>query len=344
LLSLLESPTIASKRWVYEQYDHMVRTNTMVRPGSDAAVVRIKGTNKALAMTVDCNSRYCLLHPYEGARLAVAEAARNLVCSGAEPIGLTDCLNFGNPERSEIMWQFVLAIEGLKDACEHFTIPIVSGNVSFYNETNGLSIYPTPMLGMVGLIEAADKTMTQWFKQDGDAILLLGKTKEDLGGSEYLKVLHHREQGSPPLLSLEAEKALHDFILNVIREGIVQSAHDCSDGGLAVALAECCISAPDSRRGAVVKLPLDALRRDALLFGESQSRVVLSVKPEMVDRVLNRAWDSGIPAMKIGMVGGDRFVIDVEKGQWSEGCRIDLPVDQLHDRWAFSIERTLNEA
>jgi phosphoribosylformylglycinamidine synthase len=344
LLSLLESPTIASKRWVYEQYDHMVRTNTMVRPGSDAAVVRIKGTNKAIAMTVDCNSRYCLLHPYEGARIAVAEAARNLVCSGAEPIGLTDCLNFGNPERPDIMWQFVLAIEGMKDACEHFKVPIVSGNVSFYNETNSLSIYPTPMLGMVGLIDAADKTMTQWFKQDGDAILLLGKTKEDLGGSEYLKVLHHREQGSPPFLSLETEKALHDFILKVIREGVVQSAHDCSDGGLSVALAECCISGPDTRRGAVVRLPLDALRRDALLFGESQSRVLLSVKPNMVDQVLNHAWDSGIPAMKIGTVGGDRFVIDVEKGQWSEGCRIDLPVDQLHDRWAFSIERTLNEA
>jgi len=343
LLSLLESPTIASKRWVYEQYDHMVRTNTVVRPGSDAAVVRIKGTNKALAMTVDCNSRYCLLHPYEGARLAVAEAARNLVCSGAEPIGLTDCLNFGNPERPEIMWQFVLAIEGLKDACEHFTIPIVSGNVSFYNETNGLSIYPTPMLGMVGLIDSADKTMTQWFKQDGDVILLLGKTKEDLGGSEYLKVLHHREQGSPPFLSLETEKALHDFILKVIHEGVVQSAHDCSDGGLSVALAECCISAPDSRRGAVVQLPLDALRLDALLFGESQSRVVLSVKPEVADQVLNRAWDSGIPAMRIGTVGGDRFVIDVEKGRWSEGCRIDLPIDQLYDRWAFSIERTLNQ-
>ena len=343
LLSLLESPTIASKRWVYEQYDHMVRTNTMVRPGSDAAVVRIKGTNKAIAMTVDCNSRYCLLHPYEGARIAVAEAARNLVCSGAEPIGLTDCLNFGNPERPDIMWQFVLAIEGMKDACEHFKVPIVSGNVSFYNETNSLSIYPTPMLGMVGLIDAADKTMTQWFKQDGDAILLLGKTKEDLGGSEYLKVLHHREQGSPPFLSLETEKALHDFILKVIREGVVQSAHDCSDGGLSVALAECCISGPDTRRGAVVRLPLDALRRDALLFGESQSRVLLSVKPEMVDQVLNHAWDSGIPAMKIGTVGGDRFVIDVEKGQWSEGCRIDLPVDQLHDRWAFSIERTLNQ-
>jgi phosphoribosylformylglycinamidine synthase len=200
------------------------------------------------------------------------------------------------------------------------------------------------MLGMVGLIDSADKTMTQWFKQDGDTILLLGKTREDLGGSEYLKVLHHREQGSPPFLSLETEKALHDFILTMIREGVVQSAHDCSDGGLSVALAECCISAPDMRRGAVVRLPLDVLRRDALLFGESQSRVVLSVKPEMADHVLNQAWDSGIPAMKMGTVGGDRFIIDVDKGQWSEGCRIDLPIDELYSRWALSIERTLNEA
>ncbi|MBM4123966.1 MAG: phosphoribosylformylglycinamidine synthase subunit PurL, partial [Nitrospira sp.] len=188
LRSLLESPTIARKGWIYQQYDHMVRTNTLVRPGSDAAVVRIKGTTKALAMTTDGNGRYCVLNPYLGASIAVAEAARNLVCSGAEPIGLTDCLNFGNPERPDIMWQFILCIEGIKDACEAFNVPVVSGNVSFYNETNGLSIYPTPILGMVGLIESADKTMTQWFKQAGDQIILLGATKEDLGGTEYLRV------------------------------------------------------------------------------------------------------------------------------------------------------------
>jgi phosphoribosylformylglycinamidine synthase subunit PurL len=214
--------------------------------------------------------------------------------------------------------------------------------VSFYNETNGLSIYPTPMLGMVGLIEQADRAMTQWFRNDGDVILLLGKTRDDLGGSEYLKVLHYREQGSPPFLSLETEKALQDFVLNVIREGLVQSAHDCSDGGLAVALAECCVSAPGKKRGAVVKLGLDSLRRDALLFGESQSRIILSVKPDVAESVLNRSWDAGIPAGKIGTVGGDRFVIDVEKGQWSEGCRIDLPVDDVSDRWANAIERLLS--
>jgi phosphoribosylformylglycinamidine synthase len=344
LLSLLASPTIASKRWVYEQYDHMVRTNTMVRPGSDAAVVRIKGTNKAVAMTVDCNSRYCLLHPYEGARLAVAEAARNLVCSGAKPIGLTDCLNFGNPERPDIMWQFVLAIEGMKDACEHFGVPIVSGNVSFYNETNGLSIYPTPMLGMVGLIERADRTMIQWFKQADDVILLLGKTREDLGGTEYLKVIHHREQGSPPLLNLDAERALHQCILEVIDEGLVQSAHDCSDGGLAVALAECCISAPTEGLGAMITLPLDGLRRDALLFGESQSRVILSVKAEVAGQVLNRAWDAGIPAARIGTVGGDRLVIDVPGDDRTTGCTINLEVRTLQDRWANAIEKALETA
>ena len=343
LLTLLSSPTIASKRWVYEQYDHMVRTNTIVRPGSDAAVVRIKGTNKAVAMTVDCNGRYCLLHPYEGARLAVVEAARNLVCSGAEPIGLTDCLNFGNPERPDIMWQFVLAIEGLKDACEHFNIPIVSGNVSFYNETNGLSIYPTPMLGMVGLIDEADRAMTQWFRDEGDAIVLLGKTREDLGGSEYLKVLQHREQGSPPFLSLDIEKALQDFALKVIHEGLVQSAHDCSDGGLAVALAECCVSGPRAAQGAVVKLGLGSLRRDALLFGESQSRIILSTRPTSVESILSRAAEAGVPAAQIGTVGGGRLVVEVEPGKVGDGCRIDLPIRQVSDCWVHAIEEQLSQ-
>ncbi|MFN3681365.1 MAG: phosphoribosylformylglycinamidine synthase subunit PurL [Nitrospira sp.] len=343
LLSLLESPTIASKRWVYEQYDHMVQTNTVVRPGSDAAVLRIKGTDKAVAATIDCNSRYCLLNPYEGARIAVAEAARNLVCSGAEPIGLTDCLNFGNPERPDIMWQFVMAVEGLADACEALKIPVVSGNVSFYNETKGLSIYPTPMVGMVGLLDRADRAMTQWFKEEGDDIILLGTTREELGGSEYLKILHNREQGVPPFLSLEAERALHDCVLNLIREGQVQSAHDCSDGGVAVALAESCLSGPGRRLGATVRLTRGRLRKDAVLFGESQSRVLVSAKPAHRRAILDAAEAHAVPAAVIGTVGGDRLVIALADER-SDDTVINLSLSTLYDRWACSLERLVNQA
>jgi phosphoribosylformylglycinamidine synthase II len=343
LLALLASPTIASKRWVYEQYDHMVRTNTVVRPGSDAAVLRVKGTDKALAVSVDCNSRYCLLNPYEGAKIAVAECARNLVCSGAEPIGVTDCLNFGNPERPDVMWQFVLAVEGLKDACEALNVPIVSGNVSLYNETNGLSIYPTPMIGMVGLIDHVNQAMTQWFKAPGDTIILLGVTREDLGGTEYLKVLHHREQGSPPLLNLDNEKVVQDCTVHLIKSGLVQSAHDCSDGGLAVALAESCVSGPHRKLGAVVQLQLDRLRRDALLFGESQSRVVLSVKPERVQQVLETARSMGVQAARLGEVGGDRLVITITDRESSLGTKIDLDLGIVFDHWAHSLERALTK-
>ncbi len=343
LLGLLASPTIASKAWVFRQFDHMVRTNTVVRPGSDAAVIRIKGTTKALAMTADGNGRYCLLNPYIGASIAVAEAARNLVCSGAEPIGLTDCLNFGNPERPDIMWQFMLAIEGIRDACETLSIPVVSGNVSLYNETNGLSIYPTPIIGMVGLIDPAERVTMQWFKQEGDAIILLGATLDDLGGTEYLQVHHAREQGSPPALLLETEKALQVCVSQLIREGLVQSAHDCSDGGLAVALAECSLSHPTTPLGAVVELTPNRLRRDSLLFGESQSRVVLSVTPAQTERVLTLAQDAGVPAATIGRVGGSRLVIEVGADRWGAACRIDAEVARLQDAWGGSLERVISE-
>jgi len=264
-----------------------------------------------------------------------------LVCSGAVPIGVTDCLNFGNPERPDVMWQFILSIEGIKDACEAFQIPVVSGNVSFYNETNGLSIYPTPILGMVGLIEPADRVMTQWFKQAGDVIILLGATREDLGGTEYLRVVHHREQGSPPYLDLDTEKALQACVLKLIGEGVVESAHDCSDGGLAVALAECCVSHPTKPIGAVLKLTLNRLRRDALLFGESQSRVVLSVRPAQVDQVLHMTQTFNVPAMTIGTVGGDRLVIEAEGDGRTSGCTVDSDLNVLYDRWANSLTRTL---
>jgi len=242
------------------------------------------------------------------------------------------------------MWQFILSVEGIADACQAFNVPVVSGNVSFYNETNGLNIYPTPILGMVGLIEEADKTMAQWFKQAGDAIVLLGATREDVGGTEYLRVVHHREQGEPPYLNLETEKALHDCVLRLIRDGLVQSAHDCSDGGLAVALAECCVSGPTQPLGAVVRLAGHTIRRDALLFGESQSRVVLSVKADSADKVLTIAQTMGVPAAKIGTVGGERLVIDVEAGKQASACRVDAELKTLLDRWGNSLEKALNQA
>jgi phosphoribosylformylglycinamidine synthase len=344
LLQLLGSPTIASKRWVFRQYDHMVGTNTVVCPGSDAAVVRIKGTGKALAMTTDGNSRYCLLNPYIGGGLAVAEAARNLMCSGAKPLGVTDCLNFGNPERPEVMWQFMMAVEGIADACRAFEIPVVSGNVSLYNETNGLSIYPTPIIGMVGLIECEDNITTQWFKQAGDAILLLGETREDIGGTEYLKVMHSREQGMPPWLDLEQEQSLQQCVLTLIQKGWVQSAHDCSEGGLLVTLAECCLAHPSTSFGAQVTLTQERLRLDALLFGESPSRVLVSVKQEHLDQVRQCIQDIGgkVPMLLIGNVTDNQQMdVTVQRPKNQTVCDMSLPLKDLADRWHSSLAQQL---
>ena len=344
LLQLLGSPTIASKRWVYRQYDHMVGTNTVVCPGSDAAVVRIKGTGKALAMTTDGNSRYCLLNPYIGGGLAVAEGARNLVCSGAKPLGVTDCLNFGNPERPEVMWQFVMAVEGIADACRVFEIPVVSGNVSLYNETNGLSIYPTPIIGMVGLIEKEDDITTQWFKQAGDAILLLGETREDIGGTEYLKVMHSREQGMPPWLDLERERALQNCVLALIQNGWVQSAHDCSEGGLLVTLAESCFSHPTASFGAQITLQQERLRLDALLFGESPSRVLLSVKQDYLEQVQHYIQDLGekVPMNFIGRVTEiEQMDVAVQGSKKQTLCHMSLSLPDLARRWHSSISKSL---
>jgi phosphoribosylformylglycinamidine synthase len=341
LLKLLASPTIASKRWVFRQYDHMVGTNTVVCPGSDSAVVRIKGTTTALAMTTDGNSRYCLLNPYLGGGLAVAEAARNLVCAGAQPIGVTDCLNFGNPERPDIMWQFIMAVEGIADACRTLEIPVVSGNVSFYNETNGISIYPTPILGMVGLIERQEDITTQWFKHSGDRIFLLGETKEDLGGTEYLKVIHSREQGSPPWLDLDREKALHSCLLELIRNGFIQSAHDCSEGGLLVTLGECCLAHPSALFGASVRLTQGRLRLDALLFGESPSRILISVKPEHVEQVMEAVQRSGVPVAALGEVTQEKMDVTVLNSNNQPVCQVSLSLSDMADRWNHSLARQL---
>ncbi len=341
LETLLTSQTIAYKGWAFEQYDHMVQTNTVIRPGSDAAVLRIKGTDKALAVTADCNSLYCVLNPYTGAASAVAEAARNLVCAGARPLALTDCLNFGNPERPDIMWQFILAVEGIADACKALRIPVVSGNVSFYNETRGLSIYPTPIIGMVGLLDHVERAVSQGFKAEGDTILLLGETGEDLGGTEYLRAVHHREQGTPPVLNLDREVALQRAVLQAVAQGLVRSAHDCAEGGLAVALAESCLSATNGPLGAEIVLHRHGLRRDSLLFGESQSRIILSVKPANRETIEALARQEDVPCSVLGFVRGQRLMISIRDDRGRTALWVDRPCDKLDRMWRGALRAAL---
>ena len=305
-LQLVAAPSIANKRWIYRQYDSTVRSNTLVGPGSDAAVVRVKGTKKALALKTDGNGRYGWLDPYEGARLAVAEACRNVVASGATPIGATNCLNFGNPERPEIMGQLVMAIHGMGDACRALGVPITGGNVSLYNETDGAAIYPTPVIGVVGLLEDASKVLTAWFKEEGDAVYLLGETREDLGGSELLKVVHGRVAGRPPGLDLDAEKRLQALVLDAADTGLLRSAHDASDGGLAVALAECSFRGETPGLGGRFDLP-GSLRPDVLLFSETPSRMIVTTGDEVHLRAA--AHRHGVPCARLGTVGGDRVVL-----------------------------------
>lgn len=275
LVKLLQQPTIASKEWVYDQYDYMVRTNTVVAPGSDAAVIRIRGTRKGLAMTTDCNSRYMYLDPETGGKIAVAEAARNIICSGGEPLAITDNLNFGNPEKPEIFWQIEKAADGISEACRTLNTPVIGGNVSLYNETNGTAIYPTPVIGMVGLVEDIDHVTTQSFKAAGDLIYLVGETKDEFGGSELQKITYGKIFGKAPELDLEKEEKYQQQILKAIRSGLVASAHDVAEGGLAVAVAESLIGSKGL--GADVKV---AGNTTSALFSETQSRFLLSVRKE----------------------------------------------------------------
>ncbi|MEW6609518.1 MAG: phosphoribosylformylglycinamidine synthase subunit PurL, partial [bacterium] len=280
LLKLITSPNIGLKEKVYEQYDHMVRTNTEVLPGKgDAAVLNIKGTQKAIAVTCDGNGRYCYLDPYVGGMIAVAEAARNVVCVGAKPLAITNCLNFGNPEKPEVMWQFQKVVEGMIQACNILHTPVTGGNVSFYNESEEIAIYPTPVIGMLGIIDGY-RGSGIGFKDEDDIIVLLGETKEELGGSEYLKVLHHQVAGKPPMIDLEWENNIQATCLAAIQQGIIKSAHDCAEGGLAIALAECCIV---GNIGAEITLDSEFIEPHYLLFAESQSRIILSLKKENLD-------------------------------------------------------------
>ncbi len=334
LQRLLDAPNIASKAWIYAQYDFLVRGNTIGRPGSDAAALRVKGTRTAVALSVDGNSRYCLLDPYVGAMIAVVEGARNVTCAGARPIGISDCLNFGNPEKPEVMWQFQQAVRGIRDACLALGIPVVSGNVSFYNETRGRSIPPTPIIATVGLIEDVDRHTTQWFKAEGDIVVLLGVTREELGGTEYLALEHGLVRGSPPWIDLAAERRLQQVCAQAIAEGILRSAHDVSEGGLAVAAAECCISGPGPALGAALQFE-GAIRPDCLLFGESQSRILVSVRRRHVARLRELAHRAEVPFAVLGEVRGTRLTI---------GSFIDVPVAELRDTWNQALPRRLEGA
>ena len=331
LKQLLASPNIASKEWIYRQYDQFVRTNTIVAAGADAAVIRIKGTEKGLALVADGNSRYCYLDPYVGGVVAVAEAARNLACVGARPVGLTDCLNFGSPENPAVMWQFAEVIHGMRDACLALHVPVVSGNVSFYNETDGVPIHPTPTIGMVGLLEKVERFVTPWFKEAGDVVALLGRTREELGGSEYLKTVHGLTRGTPPWIDLKLELAVQSCCIDAIEQGLLQSAHDVSDGGMAVALAECCIGGPDKPLGARVEAH-EMIRPDALLFSESQSRILVSVKENNLQRLQDLAEQHRVPLLAIGSVGGSRLTLQP---------LLQVPVEELRAIWSNGLTALL---
>jgi phosphoribosylformylglycinamidine synthase len=381
LKKLLAWPTIASKNWVYRQYDHMVRDGSVVCPGSDAAVLRIKSdslpdadsgitnhvsrfTDKLIAISVDGNGAYVYLDPYEGGKIVVAEAARNLACTGAVPLGATDNLNYGNPNNPELFWQLKESVRGLADACKAFNSPITGGNCSLYNQSPNGPIDPTPTVAMVGIIEKPEHVTTQWFKGEGDAIVLLGDIvdKNDLllglGGSAYLQVIHGQKNGTPPRCDLETAKTLHTTLLGLIQSGLIKSAHDCSEGGLAVCLAESCISRLVAREtpgliGATVDLQAvtqasglcpepdhrpeacATTRLDALLFGETQSRIVVTCQPLDAVKVVERAKLMGVPAAQIGRVGGDQLTFKTAVSEFS------APLAELHDVWWNSIARAM---
>jgi phosphoribosylformylglycinamidine synthase len=314
----------------------MVRTNTVVLPGSDAAVIRVKEKRRLLAMTLDSNARYCQVDPRGGIRLVIAEACRNLAVSGARPLALTNCLNFASPERPEVMWQFSEVIDGMAEACGAFETPVTGGNVSFYNETDGRGIYPTPVIGMVGLVEDARFVTSQWFRDSGLAIVLLGATETDLGASEYALVTQNRLAGAVPQLDLDLERRVQEACLRMIHEGLVESAHDCSDGGLSVALAESAFSTYRKPAvGCLVRVTGD-LPEAALLFAETPSRIVLSVQPDSVERVLEMAAEQNIAAAVIGETGGDRFVVSV-----NGAAIIDRPVAEIEAIWRAVLPQAL---
>jgi phosphoribosylformylglycinamidine synthase II len=341
--ALLASPVIASKRWAYEQFDHSVGTNTIAQPGRTAGLIRIKGARQGLAVSVDGNGRYCYLDPHRGAMLAVAESARNVACAGAEPIGATNNLNFGNPERPEIMWQFGEAVRGIGEACRALGVPITGGNVSLYNETEGRAIYPTPVLGVVGLLDDATQTVTRTFRSAGAAVIVLGENHGELGGSEYLARLHDTVAGAPPALDLARERAVQQLVIGLVRAGLVESAHDCADGGVAITLAECTFDSGGIGVEAALTAEAPgvpaAFGAAAALFGESASRIVVSVLEASVAVVLERAAAAGVPASVLGRTGGPEIRLD-----YAGAPVVRMAVKDAEARWSSAIGRFYQRA
>jgi phosphoribosylformylglycinamidine synthase len=331
LVTLCAAPTIASKEWAFRQYDQQVGTNTLVLPGSDAAVLRIKGTRRAIAVSTDGNGRQVFIDPRRGAAMAVCEAARNVACSGARPLGITDCMNFGSPERPEILWQFAEAIEGIAEACRALELPVVGGNVSFYNETLGQAVLPTPVIGVVGVLDEAARLATQGFKASGQRIALLGPDAVSLGGSEYLWALHGRLAGRLAPLDLEMERRVQAAVRAAVAAGLITAAHDCAEGGVAVALAESALTGT-TPVGCDVSVPA-AARPDLALFGEGPSRVVMTVEPTRVREFEALMAESAIPWRWIGVTGGKRVVVR------AVSAVLDVAVDRLAHAWRSGFER-----
>jgi phosphoribosylformylglycinamidine synthase subunit PurL len=321
LLDLIASPNLRSRRPIYRTYDHQVQDNTVFGPGFDAALLRVPGTNKGLALTTDGNPWYVALDPYEGTKAAVAEAARNIVCTGARPIAVTNCLNFGNPERPTIFGQLQESIRGLADACRALDLPVVSGNVSLYNETSERNIPPTPVIGMVGLLDDLSLRCPSGFQEDGDLVFLLGETREELAGSAYLRLLGAPAEGRPPVVSLEMERRLQAAMLDSIGRGVIRCAHDVSDGGLLIALAESALYGGHGLRCPGI---VGSISREAFYFGESQGRVVVSVAPRRVPELQKLMANHHIPLYAVGVVGGEDFQV---------GSDIRLSLDSLRQAW-----------
>lgn len=335
LLRVLASPNICSRRWIWEQYDHEVMLNTVVRPGSDAAVLRVgepgrgEVTGRGIAVSTDCNGRYCYLDPYVGAQIAFAEAARNVACTGGRPAAITDCLNFGSPEKPEVFWTFLESVRGLADACRAFGVPVISGNVSFYNESFGNPIYPTPTVGLVGLLDDVDARATLAFRDAGDVIVLVGETLPELGGSEYCKVVHGSVAGRPPAVDLPLERAVQEACRAAIVAGLVKSAHDCAEGGVAVALAECCMA---GGIGATLHLD-DDLEPAASLFSETQSRIFVTCAEADAESLLQLLLGHGVPYSVLGEVGGQRLTV---------GEKLDLAVDTMLAAFGPTLARCVS--